>query len=478
MKKNSDWNIRFGFATNSSSTHSLLVNSKNINPESYATITDQGFGWESFLLNSKSDKLNYLGQQLAYSLRRKYGMSEEISKLCASGIMGRKIETEGYVDHQSSWLIPINGDLYELINVIKEELSKEDVIILGGNDNDESDKDIPNGNVPTKGILRFLSSNTDVENDLYEQYKTIKIYDEEMNSRTLIFNTKTGTKLVLSGHDIRPRNPELIDVKITNKCNHGCSFCYQNSTNDGKHANEKTLKEFLNWIPYDTLEVAIGGGEPTLHPKLIWFLKSLRTKNIVPSMSTRSIDFFETKKGIEAFKLCGNIALSTNNITHIKKWGKIARDNNRRPIFHYVLGINPHYHLEEFINEINNINGEVLLLKYKGIGRATPIAPFDNSKWFEIAANNRLNIRIDTALAKELAEKDVCLDFLPESYDPNGDGKTSMYIDLVENKFSIDSFSRELEDKVNFNHWSRNESMWSIVGKHYKQRQEGKIVKK
>ncbi len=51
-------------------------------------------------------------------------------------------------------------------------------------------------------------------------------------------------------------------IQITTKCNFSCSHCCMNATKNGRHMKMSTFKKALE---YDEM-VALGGGEPTLHP--------------------------------------------------------------------------------------------------------------------------------------------------------------------------------------------------------------------
>lgn len=73
--------------------------------------------------------------------------------------------------------------------------------------------------------------------------------------------TKTREKL----DDTPPEFPESVDLKITDYCDAGCPHCHESSTKRGKHSD-------LDWIRWlfsgmDSIEVAIGGGNPLSHPE-------------------------------------------------------------------------------------------------------------------------------------------------------------------------------------------------------------------
>lgn len=46
-----------------------------------------------------------------------------------------------------------------------------------------------------------------------------------------LFNRVDGTKIRFAvGSYTKAKRPELVDIKITDWCDVGCTFCYQNST--------------------------------------------------------------------------------------------------------------------------------------------------------------------------------------------------------------------------------------------------------
>lgn len=92
-----------------------------------------------------------------------------------------------------------------------------------------------------------------------ENYKAVFLNGKTM--RFLCDHSKPMSKLTY---------PEFYDVKITNKCNGDCPYCYQDSKIDEPQSDiiTKIKKYFepmnMNQRPF---QVAIGGGEPTLHPQ-------------------------------------------------------------------------------------------------------------------------------------------------------------------------------------------------------------------
>src|SRR5262249_181193 len=65
----------------------------------------------------------------------------------------------------------------------------------------------------------------------------------------------------------RDEGPEVISIAVTNVCDLSCAFCYAPKTRD-----MLSVPEIIHWCreldQLGTLEVAFGGGEPTLFPGL------------------------------------------------------------------------------------------------------------------------------------------------------------------------------------------------------------------
>jgi len=104
-------------------------------------------------------------------------------------------------------------------------------------------------------------------------------------------------------------SPELIDVGITSHCPMGCSYCYTDSQPQLGHAPKELVPTLLRTLEEPPYQIAIGGGEPTLHPDFIWILEQARELGTVPNYTTAGVNL--TSKVIEASNtLCGGVALT------------------------------------------------------------------------------------------------------------------------------------------------------------------------
>ena len=109
-------------------------------------------------------------------------------------------------------------------------------------------------------------------------------------------------------------SPTLVDLQITNKCNLNCPHCYAES---GSHGDHIPLKDAIiaieNCKRSGAFEIALGGGEPTLHPYFIDILKEIRKRNMVPNLASNGK--YLSEENIEAIKkYCGAVALSVEFI--------------------------------------------------------------------------------------------------------------------------------------------------------------------
>jgi len=134
-------NVRLGFATNSSSSHSIALVSKDTKiQDDYSP----EFGWDFFTCASEEAKRQYLGQTAMHCLGRVHGLDNELASIIASKWCGVQVDPEGYIDHESTITIPtsyrwgnysLKKDFFDdLLNFVL----RTDVVILGGNDNDYS----------------------------------------------------------------------------------------------------------------------------------------------------------------------------------------------------------------------------------------------------------------------------------------------------------------------------------------------------
>ncbi len=82
---------------------------------------------------------------------------------------------------------------------------------------------------------------------------------------------KSGTHILLDEIETKPSSysiaPRTVSIAITDECDFSCSYCYV-SLRDRYLSKDEIIFFCKELDKYGTLDVAFGGGEPTLHPDL------------------------------------------------------------------------------------------------------------------------------------------------------------------------------------------------------------------
>lgn len=446
-------NIRLGFATNSSSSHSIVMlkNTAKIPVDSIYNNDDEfNFGWQNFTLSSKEMKMKYLAIQVRYSLENCVG--KEMAMAVCKEIFG--FEAMGTIDHQSIINLPkdIDNKLTSLdyIKELKELFNREDILVLGGNDNSDEFR-LPN----TEEIILVSG-----------WQNNICRYDTRYDFFTL-FNTETGAKLRFSKdfkNIIKSSSPELVDLKITNYCDKGCNFCYQNSCATAKKEISSNTYDILSALSeLNVFEVAFGGGEITLIPEFWNVIFAAKEKNIIPNFSTKDLNWLSNSYAAKVLDTVGGVAFSVLKADEINKLKTSLKKNNLNTYsnkfsIQFILD-NPYNNesIENICKSCNENNFSLTLLGYKRTGRATNQYEKFDSGFIKEIRKNCTRTSIDTKIAKkyekELEEQIEDIEYLVTKKE----GDFSMYIDAVEMKMGPSSFCSENEMKKLYlrNQWNR-----------------------
>lgn len=476
------FNVRYGFATNSSSTHSLITI-----PSGNTGIYDSGtsgseFGWENFTCVSKEAKQRYL----SLLLRQHFTKQQDLDSIDAgffNYLMGISEDEfisslEGYIDHQSEISLPTNFNGHGLdINFFKEFANfilSPNVAILGGNDN--NDYDHPLLNHYKKIEIPFFLDTSD---------RLVARWDEQGKFWTL-FNRDRGTKLRFSFvRDIdtpkRSEVPELVDVKITDKCFSACPYCYQGSTPRGDETDTSYLYYLAEQFAKERIfEVAIGGGEPTTHPKFIYILEMFKSRGVIPNFTTRSLSWFKDYTFTSILPLIGSFAYSVETPKQIRELRTtldyhkdLIEQVRHSPLnvnIHIVMGLHHDWQFRNLIRECLECNFTPILLGFKTTGRGakTKQIPYDN--WFhdiqEIFTELKMyrRIGIDTVMAEQYG------DLLEENGVPSilyhkGEGTFSCYVDAVKQTLAKSSFQTTEEIPLGYNELEEFKTLYQSLVK-------------
>lgn len=272
------------------------------------------------------------------------------------------------------------------------------------------------------------------------------------NGNTVVNIYPDGTKeRIFDGIPIS-EFPESIDVKITNYCDAGCSYCHEMSTTSGQHGDLDRLISVLSSLP-SGIELAIGGGSAQSHPDFNSFILNLTDRGFIPNLTINQKhlekDFDKIKSLINNIYGIGISYSSNYYISQIKKYLEIS-DNI---VFHFILGINKLQDIDE-LNEVcksMNKKCKILLLGYKhfgfGINYYVKNSNIEKNKysWYtqlpRFFNNDNIVLSFDNLAINQLKLKRF---FTEEGWNKfyMGDDYThTMYIDAVKQQYAPTSTS-------------------------------------
>lgn len=463
-------NIRAGFATNSSSSHSVVIiptNKINTVPER----PNDGFdyGWDNFILTSVDEKMKYFATQLYSSLCRTLDEDVviqlvrditdiDLNDYAEESSKGEKY-IDAYVDHQSVWCLNAldtkSDDYTSFLHDLRDYLMKDEIIIAGGNDNSDGNPYIP----------KFGREDHVIIDTIGVDYSLSKKIIRKDGDYYTFFSKSTGTKIRISLKDkVAPyrksSTPELVDLKITQYCDAGCKFCYMGSTKEGVHAPLEKIKTYVDMLAdLKVMEIALGGGEPTTHPDFAEILEYIDLKGMVANFTTFSIKWLTDAKIVEAVKkyvsAIGVSVLSEKDLNKVYKIEEVVNTKNKinktetAILAQHVLGSVPEDVTTRMLIEAWSKGVNVLLLGYKKVGFGKDYTPYPVD---QILLMLKLSIierkyyssevsflAVDTAFVNKFRK------FLKELHISNKlisspEGKFSMYIDAVEGQAAPSSY--------------------------------------
>lgn len=345
-----------------------------------------------------------------------------------------------YVDHQSQISFPVDSASgvfsRDFADDLFEFFMRDDVIVLGGNDN----------NSPPADFLPHYEHEFDMyqlkDAGYHNQLRALKSGDF-----WTIYNPNTGAKIRFSFikdavEPVRSDVPELVDMKITNYCPFQCPFCYQDSGSSGKHADYDDIESYLVRLSHmGTFEVAIGGGEPLHHPDIINILYKAKSLGITPNITTRLMPDMWEESLIHAMNdTVGGVAVSVESTKQVDKIHDV-RSNlgfNINLSANFVIGPSPQTILNDVLNACAQHYIPITLLGFKRVGRGKPFNCFKHT----IGPDTLMvgcKVSADTAFCEEFKDELEIAGINGLMIAP-GEGRHSMYIDAVEGTAGISSY--------------------------------------
>lgn len=258
-----------------------------------------------------------------------------------------------------------------------------------------------------------------------------------LDGKLLLFERDTGLNILLEGEEtahLKRAAPRTLLLAITNACNMTCSFCYRDLDSRSLWRYDTLMQFCREADEWGVLEVACGGGDPTLFPRWSEFINELyNTTRLCMNFTTNGLllteDFLRSIHG-----KYGQIRLS------------LYEDNQYTETIKRLVGCGARFGVNWLITpaELPTIEAkftqlltlgvrDFLLLGYKGDDpsmhlRADHFAPFS-------AFLNKVHRQLGQAVTLKL---DVCwgnaLPDVPRLFDSDDCGAGDDYLSITSDK--------------------------------------------
>lgn len=236
--------------------------------------------------------------------------------------------------------------------------------------------------------------------------------------------------------------PEFVDLSLGNRCNLNCKFCYTSSNENGQFIDMKDYYYILDQLDENRVyQVAIGGGEPTLHPNFKEIIESMHEQySIIPNYTTNGI-LLDPNLIRFSVDHCGAIALSYHKNREVALLDKMRMlsDSGANAVLHVVANKSTLLSFDSIAQKFGEAGVKAiafLLFKPAGRGKVleNEILSFEDRKILdekfrrviEIAQEHEFIVGFDTCFAPYLA---TFIYSLKGTYDSCTGSRVSAYID-------------------------------------------------
>jgi MoaA/NifB/PqqE/SkfB family radical SAM enzyme len=208
-----------------------------------------------------------------------------------------------------------------------------------------------------------------------------------LDGKLLLFDRDTGLNVLLEGEEtahFRRIAPRSLLIAVTNACNLTCSFCYRDKHARSAWTYESLLQFCREADQWGVLEVAFGGGEPTLFSRWDAFLNELyETTQLSVNVTTNGTrltgEFLQRIAG-----KYGQIRLSLYDDNNWRKTIRLLVDSGARFGVNWLITPRELDHIETTFAELLALGVcDFLLIGYKG---ADPVLHLDADERQRLAA--------------------------------------------------------------------------------------------
>ena len=461
-------NFRKGYATNSSSTHSVIYRNKeelfndlNVFELNYYDRCDET------IAASKEAKIKYVAANIfsynelfdimcsIYPEMQEYRKMAEQQKVLDGMTFGERhsnnCENDVFGSASRGRLYFYNiADIEPSIEYLKYIIENDDIIIIGGSD----ELDFVYNTVGNHKCLTIPC-------DISEVAQGPSVFK---NGNYYVAYGFGGDRLrfSVSNEECIPEYPELIDLKITNKCDQGCPFCYMDSTMSGKDGDINKIKGIIKMLTptrYDKfnrkIEFSIGGGNVLLYPNLGELFSYIKESGFIVNTTINIRDCEKLKNDPELLKLfkayVKGLGLSVSSVEDLDYFIDIAEDiqyecNIVLHLIPEILGVEKTL---DIMNRAYKIGiYQFLFLGFKTNGRGATQTPFTfNDKDLRKLFGLMGQVGVDTSFLNRYKDW-LSTHYAVAKTATYNEGEFSMYIDGVEGFAYKSSYNLEKPYKV------------------------------
>ena len=241
-----------------------------------------------------------------------------------------------------------------------------------------------------------------------------------------------------------PEFPESIDLKITSFCEENCPMCHENAGLYGRHGDlNHPLLDSLQ--PYT--ELAIGGGNPMAYPDLYSFLQRMRKQNVICNITVHYNQFMKSIDTLRSWQnegLLHGVGLSI----HHPLENAAALHGFPHLVVHTIAGVAD----PETYRNLADKNLNLLILGYKDFGRGIAYHTNHNEverklRWvrdhvIDLSDHFR-SICFDDLSVRQLGLEEKMTEQAWKQFYMGGDGKFTMYLDLVNGDYAASSIAEK-----------------------------------
>ena len=463
-------NFRKGFATNSSSTHSIIYRNKD---EMFKDLNIFELNYydrfDNTIAASREAKIKYVAANIFWNetlfeiMCQYYPEMKQYEELAKKARENDLYEEFGMYT-RGALSFRKGTELEASIDFLKNVIDDEDIIIVGGSDEADFVYETTEGHkeiaLPDDIGIGSLQKGIVKNGNYWIGYG----WDGKIR-----FKTEKG--------DCVPSYPELVDLRITNKCQHGCPFCFMDSSMKEKEADFFKLKAIINQLSsneydrYDRrVEFSVGGGNILLYPHLEELFKYMKERGHIINTTINAKDCKEILSNEKYLKLFKNyvtaIGVSVTDEKDIDILGDFKfsfnRDGYKQITIHLIpelLGVEKTMELIQKIEkQYEYFNFLFLGYKTNGRGKTQEYKTFTNDELTKLFGEDLL-VSIDTTFANTYK------DWLEKNFETDktitlNEGEYSMYIDAVEEKAYKSSY--QLDKPYNLKYGRGEEKTYSV----------------